>query len=63
MAEGEAIPGFEGQVSCEYCRKSIPRSSALQPEAEEYMVYFCGLECYEAWRKQAAAEPGSAQGQ
>lgn len=35
------------QVSCSICRKEIPLSSALTPQVEDYVVYFCGLECYE----------------
>ena len=53
MADEEEVPGFEGKVSCEYCKKNIPRSEAFQPEGEEYVAYFCGLHCYEAWRREA----------
>ena len=51
MIEQHEIPGYEGQVSCGYCKNSLPRTQAFQPEAEEYVMYFCGLECYEAWRE------------
>jgi hypothetical protein len=53
MPEHRDIPGFEGQVQCAHCMKKIPRSEAHQPEGEEHVSYFCGIECYEAWRKQA----------
>jgi hypothetical protein len=58
MAEDEEVPGYEGQVSCEYCRKNIPHSEAYQPEGQEYVAYFCGLECYEAWREDDAKDEG-----
>jgi hypothetical protein len=58
MADEEEVPGHEGQVSCEFCRKNIPRSEAFQPEGEEYVAYFCGLECYQAWRKEAEQDSG-----
>ena len=47
----------DGMISCEVCLKEIPRSEALNSEVEEYVAYFCGLECFEAWnREQAEAE-------
>jgi len=47
------------RVACEICLKEIPRSEATVPEAADYVVYFCGLECYAKWRRQtdAVAEP------
>ena len=40
------------QVSCKICMKEIPASEAKSEEAAEYVMYFCGLECYESWSKQ-----------
>ena len=53
MDPEDDVPGYEGQVSCEFCHKVIPPSEAYQPEGVEYVTYFCGLECYESWRKAA----------
>lgn len=39
-------------VSCEMCLKEVPATEALIPEASDYFVYFCGLECYEKWKRQ-----------
>jgi len=39
------------KVSCEICRKEVPLSEAMIPEAEEYVAHFCGLECYTQWKK------------
>ena len=39
-------------VACEICLKEVPISAALSPEATDYVVYFCGLECYEKWKNQ-----------
>lgn len=44
------------RVACEICRKEVPVSEATVPEAADYVVYFCGLDCYERW-KQQSAEP------
>lgn len=45
------------RVTCEVCLKEIFKSEALSPEATDYVVYFCGLECHESWKKQRA-KPG-----
>ena len=39
-------------VPCNVCQHEIPSSEALIAEAVDYVVYFCGLDCYERWRKQ-----------
>jgi hypothetical protein len=41
------------QASCEVCEHEVPLSEAVVREASDYMAHFCGLECYERWRKQA----------
>ncbi|MDT4876593.1 hypothetical protein FQZ97_1120390 [compost metagenome] len=41
------------KISCEICRKEVPLSEATVPEASDYFVHFCGLECYEAWKRRA----------
>lgn len=41
-------------VACEICLKEVPLSEAKVPEATDYFVHFCGLECYEQWKKQGA---------
>ena len=40
----------EGMVACDVCLKEIPRSEAKVEEASDYVVHFCGLECYDKWR-------------
>ena len=40
----------EEQVACEVCLKEIPASAATCDEVEEYVRYFCGLECYATWK-------------
>jgi hypothetical protein len=37
------------QVPCSHCRAEVPRSAAINPEAEDYALYFCGLQCYRQW--------------
>jgi hypothetical protein len=40
-------------IACEICLKEIPRSEAVNAEAEDYVVHFCGLDCYRAWAANA----------
>jgi len=43
----------EGEfVACEICIKEIPVSEAKSEEATDYVVHFCGLECYAIWKAQ-----------
>ena len=39
------------KIACDICRKEVPLSEAMIPEAEEYVAHFCGLECYTQWKK------------
>jgi len=45
-------PVEEQQVACEICMKEVPVSEAQSAEATEYVVHFCGLDCYAVWRAQ-----------
>ncbi|MCW9012456.1 MAG: DUF3330 domain-containing protein [Gammaproteobacteria bacterium] len=50
----EKIPDTESNhelISCEICLKSIPKSDSTSAEADDYIAYFCGLECYDQWVK------------
>ena len=39
------------RVSCEVCRKDVPKSESVVPEASDYLMHFCGLDCYEKWKQ------------
>jgi hypothetical protein len=41
----------EGLVSCEVCLKEIPRSVARSQEGSDYVLYFCGDNCFVEWQK------------
>ena len=38
-------------VSCKVCLKEVPKSEANSAEAQEYVMYFCGVDCYDQWQK------------
>jgi hypothetical protein len=57
MATSEK-PAETEQVTCEMCLKEIPKAAATSPEATDYFVYFCGLDCYERWKRQGAGKTG-----
>jgi len=44
------------QVECEVCLKEIPQSEAKVAEANDYVMHFCGLDCYDKWRKESELE-------
>jgi hypothetical protein len=39
-------------VACTICMKEVPISEAIVPEATDYVAHFCGVECYDKWRRQ-----------
>ena len=53
MGDTSKPAGEEDTLKCEVCLKEVPLSEAHVPEAEDYVVNFCGLECYDKWVKQA----------
>lgn len=40
-------------VTCEMCLREVPASEAAVAEATDYVLYFCGLDCYETWKRQS----------
>lgn len=38
------------KINCELCLKEVPQSEATSEEAEDYVIWFCGLKCYDKWR-------------
>ncbi|MDH5547670.1 MAG: DUF3330 domain-containing protein [Gammaproteobacteria bacterium] len=38
-------------LECEVCLREIPNTVANNAEADEYVAYYCGLECYSKWAK------------
>jgi hypothetical protein len=45
------------RVACKMCMKEIPKSEANIAEATDYVAHFCGVACYDKWRKQPGALP------
>jgi hypothetical protein len=43
-------------IHCDVCMTEIPASEAKSAEAQDYVMHFCGLECYDRWSKQTATE-------
>ena len=46
------LPKDDQLVSCELCLESVPLSESEISEAQDYVAYFCGLECYDVWKNQ-----------
>jgi hypothetical protein len=56
------LPPPNQLVPCDMCHHDIPRSEAMAAEAADYVAYFCGLDCYDRWRRQREAAPPSPAG-
>jgi hypothetical protein len=46
------IPSDPDRVACKVCFKEIPLSEAVNEEATDYVLHFCGLDCYAKWKTQ-----------
>jgi hypothetical protein len=43
------------RVACAVCQKDIPKDAALHSEDQDYVLFFCGLDCYDEWARDAMA--------
>lgn len=43
-------------ISCDVCFVEIPVSEAKSEEATDYVIHFCGLDCYEKWKNQSESK-------
>lgn len=37
------------RIACKICLKEVLLSKAIVPEATDYFVHFCGIECHQKW--------------
>lgn len=42
-------------VPCSVCEQEVPVSEVMSFEASDYMLYFCGLDCYQRWLDEGGA--------
>ncbi|HJW81630.1 MAG TPA: DUF3330 domain-containing protein [Acidiferrobacterales bacterium] len=49
LKKPENLP--EGHVACEVCLKEIPHSVAHSHEGPDYVLYFCGDQCFVKWQQ------------
>ncbi|MDH5323999.1 MAG: DUF3330 domain-containing protein [Gammaproteobacteria bacterium] len=40
------------KVACDVCMKEIPVSGAQSMETTDYVIHFCGVDCYSKWMQQ-----------
>ena len=43
-------------ISCDICMKEVSSDEGHVTEIDDYVMHFCGLECYDKWHKNAAEE-------
>lgn len=41
----------EKMVECEVCLKEVPLSAAKNEEVQDYVTYFCGIDCFAKWKE------------
>lgn len=52
MTNNYSQSNIQVKLKCEECCETIPHSV----EAEEYVLHFCGLNCYEKWQDTSEAD-------
>lgn len=45
----------KNEVRCNYCSEWLPGDEAISPEGDDYVLYFCGVECHAQWEAERAA--------
>lgn len=58
MNEKKELTNEELENKCAACSK-ITDHTGMTIEGEEYIMHFCGEECYEYWRKKHKSEKKS----
>ncbi|HQZ45823.1 MAG TPA: DUF3330 domain-containing protein [Usitatibacteraceae bacterium] len=53
---GRTDASARATVPCATCRAEVPLSVAAAGEAGDYVRYFCGLDCFAAWRQKDAEQ-------
>lgn len=43
-------------LSCRICLDEIPVSEACCPEAVDYVLHYCGIDCYGVWLREAESQ-------
>ncbi|MCF6354688.1 MAG: DUF3330 domain-containing protein [Candidatus Polarisedimenticolaceae bacterium] len=43
---------LDGCIPCKICLKEIPQSIARTEEGDDYVLYFCGADCFDQWEHQ-----------
>jgi hypothetical protein len=56
MSEKHTTGSLPPTVECAVCKKLIPPSEVISPEAHEYVLYFCGAQCHAEWEREQAEE-------
>jgi hypothetical protein len=46
---GDQKPEQDNLIKCEICMKEVPRSESKSAEVEDYVMHFCGLDCFSKW--------------
>ena len=47
-------------VTCHACLREVSWSVAATAEGSDYLLYFCGPDCFAQWRKRSAHEQSPA---
>lgn len=43
-------------LTCEECCAQVPGDEAITEEGTEYVMYFCGIDCYDTWHRRCGED-------
>ena len=52
LSAPKIAPKEPEHVPCNICMKEVPLDEASSFEAVDYVIHFCGLECFNKWKKE-----------
>jgi len=44
-------------ISCEICLKEVSAIESKLSEVDDYVLHFCGIECYDQWHNSSENPP------
>ena len=51
MVKATNVSEDQGLIACDICLKEIPASGAKNEETSDYVLHFCGIDCYAKWKE------------
>jgi len=51
VQDGQLTVDIATHMSCEECCAMVPGDEAVMEEATDYVLHYCGIDCYDTWHR------------